>query len=182
MEVSVDMPFEKIEKENLTNDLIQQDIISVFKNDSHITINIILIIVSAFFAFCFSFLTLYAWFFLLIPILFLMIWYIKRTKKIRRIKKHEFIVALDELLYEKRGELRTEATFYKGRWISYLQFLNNGRWELEGNYYSWSNKHKMSSTDICNTSNSKDVFYVVLYEDTKKIAMAYNTKFFEYRS
>ncbi len=45
------MPFEKLEKENLTNDLIQQDIISVFKNDSHITINIILIIVSVFFCF-----------------------------------------------------------------------------------------------------------------------------------
>lgn len=38
------MSFEKIEKENLTNDLIQQDIINGFKNDSHITTNIILII------------------------------------------------------------------------------------------------------------------------------------------
>ncbi len=111
-----------------------------------------------------------------------MIWYIKRTKKIRKIKEHEFIVVLDELLYEKQGELRTEATFYKGRWISYMQFLNYGRWEMEGNYYSWSDKYKMSSTGICNTSNSKDMFYVVLYKDTKKIVMAYNTKFFEYRS
>ena len=42
------MSFEKIEKENLTNDLIQQDIISGFKNDSHITTNIILIIVCIF--------------------------------------------------------------------------------------------------------------------------------------
>ena len=176
------MSFEKTEKEILTNGLIQQDIINGFRNDSHITINIILIIVSVFFAFCGSFLTLYAWFVILFPALFLMIWYIKRTKKIRKIKEHEFIVALDELLYEKQGELRTEATFYKGRWISYLQFLNNGRWEMEGNYYSWSNKYKMSSTGICNTSNSKDVFYVVLYKDTNKIATAYNTKFFEYRS
>ena len=39
------MSFEKIEKENLTNDLIQQDIINGFKNDSHITTNVILIIV-----------------------------------------------------------------------------------------------------------------------------------------
>ena len=53
---------------------------------------------------------------------------------------------------------------------------------MEGNYYSWSNKYKMSSTGICNTSNPKDVFYVVLYKDTNKIAIAYNTKFFEYRS
>ena len=50
------MPFEKLEKENLTNDLIQQDIISVFKNDSHITINIILIIVSVFLLFALGFL------------------------------------------------------------------------------------------------------------------------------
>ena len=53
----VDM-IEKIEKENLTNDLIQQDIINGFKNDSHITTNIILIIVGIFFAFCFAFLTI----------------------------------------------------------------------------------------------------------------------------
>lgn len=51
------MSFEKIEKENLTNDLIQQDIINGFKNDSHITTNIILIIVCIFFYFllCFSY-------------------------------------------------------------------------------------------------------------------------------
>lgn len=51
------MSFEKIEKENLTNDLIQQDIINGFKNDSHITTNIILIIVCIFFCFllCFSY-------------------------------------------------------------------------------------------------------------------------------
>lgn len=67
------MSFEKIEKENLTNDLIQQDIINGFKNDSHITTNVILIIVGIFFAFCFAFLTPYAWLFLLIPALLFMI-------------------------------------------------------------------------------------------------------------
>lgn len=176
------MSLKKIEKENLTNELIQQDLINVLKNDSHTATNIILMIVSIFFAFCFSFFTPYVWFGLLIPALFLMLWYVKRMKKIKSIKKGEFSVVLDELLYEKQGELRTEATFYKGRWISYLQFLNNGRWEMEGNYYSWSEKYKMSGTGICNTSNSKDMFYVVLFNDTKKIAIAYNTKFFEYRS
>ena len=50
------MSFEKIEKENLTNDLIQQDIINGFKNDSHITINIILIIVGIFLFFVLLFL------------------------------------------------------------------------------------------------------------------------------
>lgn len=176
------MLFGKTEKENLTDDLIQRDIINGFKNDSHITTNIILIVISVFLVFCFSFLTSYAWFVLLLPTLLLTIWHIKRMKKIKKIKKHEFIVVLDELLYEKQGELRTEATFYQGRWISYLQFLNNGRWEVDGNYYSWSDKYKMSSTGICNTSNSKDMFYVVLYKDNIKIAIAYNTKFFEYRS
>ena len=151
MEGAFDMSFEKLEKEYLTNDLIKQDIINGFRRDSHIATNIILIIVSIFFAFCFSFLTPYAWFVLLLPALFLLLWHIKRTKRIKEIEKGEFIVVLDELLYEKQGELRTDATFYKGRWISYLQFLNNGRWEVEGNYYSWSDKYKMSSTGICNT-------------------------------
>ena len=102
-------------------------------------------------------------------------------KKIKEIEKGEFIVVVDELLFEKQGELRTEATFYKGRWISYLQFSNNGRWEVEGNYYSWSDKYKMSSTGICNTSSSKDTFYIVLIKNTKKIAIGYNTKFFDYK-
>ncbi len=174
------MAWEKIEKEYLTNDLIKQDILNQFKNDSHITINIILIIVSIFFAFCFSFLSLYAWFLLLIPGGFFLLWYIRRRKKIAEIKKGEFTVVLDEFLYEKQGELRTEATFYKGRWLSYLQFSNNGRWEVEGIYYSWSDKYKMSSTGICNTSSSKDIFYIVLSRN-KTILIGYNTKFFDYR-
>ena len=179
-EVNFDLSFEKAEKEHLTNDFICQDIMNRFRDDSHIVVNIILIIVSIFFAFCFSFLTPYAWFGLLLTAFILLFWYVKRRKKIKKVKECKFIVVLDELLYEKQGELRTEATFYKGRWISYLQFLSNGRWEVEGNYYSWSDKYKMSSTGICNTSSSKDIFYIVLLKDTKKIAMAYNTKFFDY--
>lgn len=50
------MSFKKIEKENLTNDLIQQDIINGFKNDSHITTNVILIIVGIFLLFVLLFL------------------------------------------------------------------------------------------------------------------------------
>ncbi|MGM9681211.1 MAG: hypothetical protein ACI3XR_06870 [Eubacteriales bacterium] len=176
------MSLEKIEKEHLNNDLIQQDIMNGFRNDSHMAINIILIIVSVLVVFCFSFLTPYAWFALLIPALILILWYIKRMKRMKKINNIEFTVVLDELLYEKQGELRTVPTFYKGKWISYLQFLHNGRWEMEGNYYSWSDQYKMSSTGICNTSSPKDMFYVVLYKDTKEIAIAYNTKFFEYKS
>lgn len=175
------MSFDKLEKEILTNDLIKQDIIHRFRSDSHISTNIILIVVSTFLAFCFGFITPYAWFLLLIPAFFLLFWHIKRIKKEKEIKKGEFIVVLDELLYEKQGELRTEATLYKGRWISYLQFLNNGRWEVEGNYYFWSDKYKMSSTGICNTSSSKDIFYVVLTKSTRKVVIGYNTKFFDYK-
>ena len=54
--VSFDIPFEKTEKEILTNDLIQQDIINGLRNDSHTTINIILIIVSVFLLFALVFL------------------------------------------------------------------------------------------------------------------------------
>lgn len=175
------MSFEQVKKEHLTDELIQQDIIHTFKEDSHITINIILIVFSIFVAFCFSLLTPFAWLLLLIPILFLLLWYCNRKKKMTEIENSRFVVVLDELLYEKQGELRTEATFYKGRWISYLQFVNNGRYELEGYYYVWSDKYKMSASGICNTSFQKDIFYVVLFENTRKIAMVYNTKFFDYK-
>ncbi len=175
------MSFERVEKDHLTDELIKQDIIHKFKEDSHITINIILIVFSIFIAFCFSFLTPLAWLLLLIPIMFLLFWYFNRKRKMSEIENGRLIVVLDELLYEKQGELRTEATFYKGRWVSYLQFENNGRYELEGYYYVWSDKYKMSDSGICNTSFQKDIFYVVLFEKTRKIAMVYNTKFFDYK-
>ena len=174
------MSFERTEKELLTDELIKQDIVHKFKEESHIVINIILIAFSAFVVFCFSFLTPLAWFFILIPILLLLLWHANRKKILKEIEDNRFVVVLDELLYEKRRELRKEMTFYKGRWTSYLQFLNNGRYELEGNYYVWSDKYEMSATGICNTSIPKDVFYIVLFENSKKIAMVYNRKFFNY--
>jgi hypothetical protein len=39
----------------------------------------------------------------------------KAKKKLKEIKNGEFVVVIDELLYEKQGELRTEASFYKGK-------------------------------------------------------------------
>ncbi len=175
------MAFEKVTKEKLTEELIKQDIIYQFKNDDHVAINIILLVVSIFFAFLFSLLTPFAWFLVLIPILFLLIWYFRRRKKIKEIENGEFTVVLDEFLYEKQGELRTEATFYKAKYISYIEFSKNGRWELEGLYYIWSDKYKMSGTGICKTSNVNDIFYLVLYKSTHKIAIAYNTKYFDYQ-
>ena len=62
------MLLEKTEKENLTDDLIKQDIINEMKKNSSITIDIILMIVSVFFALCFSFFTVFAWLIVLIPV------------------------------------------------------------------------------------------------------------------
>ncbi len=175
------MSFEKTKKETLTDDLIKKDLIYHLKNHNHIAINIFLFAVSIFVVFLFSFITYFAWFIVLIPALLILLWYIELKKKIKEIENGKFIVILDELLYEKQGELRTKATFYKGKWISYLQFSNNGRWEVEGYYYTWSDTYKMSGTGICNTSNCKDIFYIVLDKSTQKIAMGYNTKFFDYK-
>ncbi len=175
------MAFEKVTKEKLTEELIKQDLIYQFKNDNHVAINIILLVVGIFFAFLFSLLTPFAWFLVLIPILFLLIWYFRRRKKTKEIENGEFTVVLDKFLYQKQGELRTEATFYKGKYISYIEFSNTGRWELEGFYYAWSDKYKMSGTGICNTSNANDTFYLVLYKNTHKIAIGYNTKYFDYQ-
>ncbi len=176
------MSFEKPKKETLTDDLIKKDLAHQFKNDDHVATSIILLGVSIFFAFLFSFLTPFAWLIVLIPIILLVIWYIRRRKKLKAIENGEFIVVTDEFLYERQGELRTEPSFYKGKHISYLEFASNGRWELEGSYYTWSDTYKMSGTGICNTSNAKDTFYLVLYKSTYKIAVGYNTKYFDYQT
>ncbi len=109
------MSFEKTKKETLTDDLIKKDLIYHLKNHNHIAINIILLAVSIFVAFSFSRLTPFSWFIVLIPAVLMPIWTNKRRKKIKEIENCEFAVILDELLYERRGEVRTEATFYKGK-------------------------------------------------------------------
>lgn len=116
----------------------------------------------------------------MIPVFFLIFFYINRHLKIAKIKNGEYSVITDTLLYEKQGELRTEPTFYKGKWISYLQFENCGRWELEGMYYTWSNTYKMSDCGICHTALQGDTFYLVIDKPTHKVMMGYNTRFFDY--
>ncbi len=175
------MAFEKITKEILTDELIKKDIIYLFKNDNHTAVNVILSVVSLLLVAFLSIFTPFAWLLILIPALVLIYSYNSRKKKIKEIENGEFTVVTDELLYEKQGEIRTEATFYKSKYISYLQFSGNGRWEVSGDYYAWSEKYKMSDSGICNTANAKDIFYLVLYNSTYKIAIGYNTKFFDYK-
>ena len=132
--------------------------------------------------FLFSLLSPYAWAALVIPVLFFVFSYVVRCSKLRDVKNGQFSVITDKLLYEKQGELRTEPTFYKGKWISYLQFENSGRWELEGTYYTWSNIYKMSDTGVCNTSFQGDVFYLVITKQNNRVVMGYNMRFFYYQN
>lgn len=175
------MSLKQVKKETLTDDFIKQDVLYQFKNDNHIAVNIILCAVSILFIFFFSLLSPYFWIALVIPVFFLLLSYIKRHLKTEKIKNGEYSVITDKLLYEKQGELRTEPSFYKGKWISYLQFENCGRWELEGMYYTWSNTYKMSGSGICNTSLQGDTFYLVIDKQNNKIILGYNTRFFDYK-
>lgn len=59
-------------------------------------------------------------------------------------------------------------TFYKGRYVSYLEFGCNDRWELEGSYYTWSKLYKMSDSGICNTSLVGDDFTLFCTTKTTK--------------
>lgn len=176
------MSFEKIEKEILTDALIKQDVIYQFKTDGHAAINIILGGISVFFIFLFSLFSPYVWIALAIPAALLAISYIRRAIKLSEIKNGNFIVITDTLLYEKQGEVRMTPTFYKSRWVSYMQFESSGRWELSGRYYTWSTNYKMSESGICNTSLSGDTFYLVMQEKDRKIVMGYNTRFFDYKN
>ena len=72
-------------------------------------------------------------------------------------------------------------TFYKGRYVSCLEFGCNGSWELEGSYYTWSKLYRMSDSGICNTSLVGDEFYLVLYNKNEKILIGYNSRFFDYQ-
>lgn len=175
------MSLKQEKREILTNDLIKQDILYQFKNHDHIIINTILCAIGMLFIFFFSFLSPYWGIALVIPFFFLIFFYINRHLKIAKIKNGEYSVITDKLLYEKQGELRTGPTFYRGKWISYLQFEDLGRWELEGMYYTWSSTYKMSDSGICNTSLQGDMFYLAIDKKSNKIIMGYNTRFFDYK-
>ena len=177
------MSFKRTEKEILTDDFIKQDLLYQFNYIAPlIAISIILCIVSISVFIPFIFISPYAWVVLLIPVFFFVISYIVRNLKMTRVKNGEYAVITGKLLYEKRNELRTELTFYKPKWISYLQFEGYGRWELWGMYYTWSNLYKMSGEGICNTSFVGDTFHLVINKKNNKIVMGYNTKFFDYQN
>lgn len=172
---------EKVQKETVTDDLIKKDILHLLRSDGHEVVNVILSVVCIAVAAFFTIFTPYAWFLLLIPASVFAIIYINRYRLKRDIKNGNFTVITDKLVDEKQNEPRTEMTFYKGRYVSYLEFGCNDRWELEGSYYTWSKLYRMSDSGICNTSLVGDEFYLVLYNKNNKILMAYNSRFFDYQ-
>ena len=177
------MASKRTEKEILTDSLIKQDILSQFNCVGPlIAASIILCIASISVFIPFLFVSPYAWVVLAIPAFFVLFSYIVRNSKMTKVKNGEYVVITDKLLYEKRHELRTEPTFYKPKWISYLQFENGSRWEVWGMYYTWSNLYKMSGEGICNTSFGGDTFYLVIDKKNNKVVMGYNTKFFDYQN
>ena len=170
------------EKETLTDDLIRIDILNSQKTEGRMAINVILSVVCVFFIFLFSFFSPYVLLALLFPAAFLISSYIGEFTKSQKIQNMKFEVITDKFLYDKQGELRTDQSFYKGQYISYLQFENSGRWELEGRYYTWSEINEMSASGICHTSFPGDTFYLVIDKKNRTVLMGYNTNFFDYKN
>ena len=168
-------------QEVLTDSFIKQDILYQLKSEGHIAIDVILCAICLLFIWLFSLLSPFAWTLLVIPISLLVYSCVIRNFKTKEYRKGEYLIVTDKLLFEKQGELRTKPSFYKSKWISYLQFENSGRWEMEGTYYIWSKTYRMSDAGICHTSIQGDIFYLVLDKKANNILMAYNTRFFDYR-
>ena len=105
------MLLEKTEKENLTDDLIKQDIINEMKKNSSITIDIILMIVSVFFALCLSFFTVFAWLIVLIPVVAFFIRYGMRKKKLRKLKTVNLLWFLMNYYIKSRGNCEPNPPF-----------------------------------------------------------------------
>lgn len=125
-----------------------------------------------------------------IALIVLYVWFlIDFIAKYIRLKKGNCFVLKDELIGTSHRSL-LERLFDYYMWgmlflffkASYnLNFKCYGWYIIpNGENYSWSKMHNMMGKSVYNSSNVGDEFYIVSF-DKKKIALVYNTKFFEFK-
>jgi hypothetical protein len=85
--------------------------------------------------------------------------------------------AADESFFVKRAPLSS------GCHVQYrvLRFKTNGKWWIPEQNYLWSERNSMSDGDLLAHSHLEDEFVVVIEKKTRRVVVAYHTKFFEYK-
>lgn len=110
---------------------------------------------------------------------------IKYTKLI----KGQYFILKDEVIgTDHMNRLEMTAYYYFwGIWFLlakapyHLNFKCYGSYIIPfGENYAWSKMHNMMESSVYNSSNIGDEFYIISF-DNKRIALVYNTKFFEFK-
>ena len=63
-----------------------------------------------------------------------------------------------------------------------VNFCSGKTWRIPGELYFWSDRYRMKNYKICESTHAGDTMIVVTHRKTKKVIVAYNTEFFEYKS
>ncbi len=107
--------------------------------------------------------------------------------KYTKLRNGRYSILKDEVIgtdHTNRLEM-TAYYYFWGIWFLLAKAPYNLSFKCYGLYiipfgenYAWSKMHNMMESSVYNSSNIGDEFYVISF-DNKKIALAYNTKFFE---
>ena len=110
-----------------------------------------------------------------------------KSIKYRRAYKHgAYRLVTDKLVAQQKFHGIKEYYGFEPKMI--LHFKKYGKYNIAGNimankrtftFYNWSHKHCMTVRDIYATSSPNDSYYLVTLNN-KKIALIYNSYYFEY--
>ena len=122
---------------------------------------------------------------LLIMVVGSILFFIHRKKTIKKVSiddyylTYEIVHSIDEEHYVKGRYNRYER--YEEIDIYTLRFDSGKVWNISKDNYLWSEERPMSDFAIFQSAHRGDRFIVVSGKDTHKVAMAYDTEFFEYK-
>ena len=175
-----------MEKEKLTNELILKDIQyskSHYEPKKDMQMDNFIFYGSQFLILLIFYFTWvpYVFFLELIPIGFFAIHSMLKGKNVKQLSEKDFSVYTDRLASVQETFIDVGGKYGRYQKRVSLYFEGGSEWEIPYTNYAWSKTFKMSRNGVNNTSIQGDRFYLVRLNDTGKIAVAYNEKFFSYQ-
>ena len=133
-----------------------------------------------------DFLWSFAWALLIITVLIFPLSFLYLKIRLKNVSIRDYEISEDKVFSTE--EERYTDVYRTTRWHfrtvkNYnVNFCSGRTWRIPGELYFWSDRYRMKNYKICESSKAGDTMIVVTHRKTKKIIVAYNTEFFEYKS
>jgi hypothetical protein len=132
---------------------------------------------------------IFVWIWGCVPVflLGLVFWYVLRdvwrVKRVR-IENYEITTAiLSDTADESHWEKQSAGRHSRRVWVPYhrFRFEKYGYWIVPVENYCWSKESPMGAWYVFENSHRGDEFIIVIEKKTRRVVVAYHTKFFEYK-